>query len=170
MISFLLAMDANLLIGQRNTLPWHLPDDLRHFKKMTIGHPVVMGRKTFDSIGKPLPGRQNIVLTRDPNFAPADAAVFHSVKDFLKSGMTCGRECFIIGGEQIFEAFIPYADRLYITRIDAEFEGDTFFTVFDDHEWRLVSETPGRLDKKNVLPHRFLIYERVGARAADVQL
>ncbi|RYL90355.1 dihydrofolate reductase [Sporolactobacillus sp. THM7-4] len=160
MISFMLAMDRNRLIGSGNKLPWHLPADLRHFKNKTLGHPVVMGKKTFDSIGKPLPGRRNIVLTRDRNFVLQGADVFHSVSEFLASGCAFGEECFVIGGGQIFESFLPFADRLYITLIDAEFEGDTYFTVFDEKKWRLVSETSGTLDRNNPFPHIFQVYER----------
>lgn len=161
MISFLVAMDRNRLIGRDDDLPWHLPADLRYFKKLSTGHPVIMGRKTFDSIGKPLPGRKNIVLTRNPEFEHEDVDVFHSAEDFLKSGIPFGKECFVIGGARIFETFISYADRLYITRIDAEFEGDTYFTVFKEEKWRPVSEIPGILDQKNVFPHTFFVYERV---------
>ncbi|MDD9148820.1 MULTISPECIES: dihydrofolate reductase [unclassified Sporolactobacillus] len=160
MISFLVAMDRNRLIGRGNDLPWHLPADLRYFKKITTGHPVIMGRKTFESIGKPLPGRKNIVLTRDSEFRYENVAVFHSAEDFLKSGISFGKECFVIGGAQIFETFIAYADRLYITCIDAEFEGDTYFTAFDEEKWRPVSEIQGTLDRKNVFPHTFFVYER----------
>lgn len=160
MISFLLAMDRNALIGRDNSLPWHLPDDFRYFKKLTTGHPVIMGRKTFESVGKPLPGRQNIVLTRNNDFSPAGVDVYHSVEELLGSGITFGKECFVIGGAHIFNTFIAYADRLYLTKIDAEFEGDTYFTVLESCQWRLVSNTPGILDRKNIFPHSFLVYER----------
>lgn len=160
MISFLLAMDRNQLIGNKNELPWHLPNDLRYFKKKTLGHPVVMGRKTFDSIGKALPDRENIVLTHNPDFSNDDVTSFPSVDAFLNSGIAYGHECFIIGGAGIFKAFLPFADRLYITHIDAEFEGDTYFTGFNSEEWRLVSRIPGILDKKNKFPHVFDVYER----------
>lgn len=160
MISFLLAMDCNGLIGRGNALPWHLPDDLNYFKKLTTGHSVVMGRRTFESIGKPLPGRKNIVLTRDDRFSQPNVETFHSVEAFLSSGQAFGGECFVIGGAHVFTAFIAYADRLYLTRIDCAFEGDTFFTSFDESQWRLVSETPGRLDRKNLFPHRFQVFAR----------
>lgn len=160
MISFLVAMDQNGLIGRENQLPWHLPDDLRYFKRMTMGHPVIMGRKTFESMGRPLPGRQNIVLSRNPDFASDGVEVFQSVEEFLSGGRTFGRECFVIGGAHIFDAFISFADRLYITKIEAEFEGDTFFRQFDAEQWRLIASTPGKLDQRNIFPHEFLIYER----------
>ncbi|MCL1631776.1 dihydrofolate reductase [Sporolactobacillus sp. CPB3-1] len=160
MISFLLAMDRNQLIGRDNQLPWHLPDDLRYFKKITWGHPIVMGRKTYESIGRPLPGRENIVLTRNSNFTEKGARHFTSVDELMNSGIAYGRECFVIGGAAVFKAFMPYADRLYITHIDAEFEGDTYFTDFHMSDWHLISSTAGNLDSKNHFPHDFRIYER----------
>ncbi|WP_010631246.1 dihydrofolate reductase [Sporolactobacillus vineae] len=160
MISFLVAMDRNGLIGRNNQLPWHLPDDLRYFKRKTMGHPVIMGRKTFESMGKPLPGRQNIVLSRNPGFHPDGVSVVPSVEAFLSEGQTFGKECFVIGGAHIFKAFISFADRLYITKIDAELDGDTYFTSFNAGDWKLVETTPGRLDRKNIYPHEFQVYER----------
>ncbi|MCQ2009088.1 MAG: dihydrofolate reductase [Sporolactobacillus sp.] len=160
MISFLVAMDQNQLIGRENQLPWHLPDDLRYFKQTTMGHPIIMGRKTYDSIGKPLPGRENIVLTHNPEFNQNQVKCFSSVESFLKSGTAFGRECFIIGGAGIFKAFLPYADRLYITHIDAEFEGDTYFSGFQKQNWRLLRSTEGVMDRNNRFPHTFCIYER----------
>lgn len=160
MIDFLLAMDKNRLIGKDNDLPWHLPADLKYFKKTTMGHPVVMGRKTFESIGKPLPGRKNIVLTRDRAYHPEHVDVFHSVEALLTGGAARNEECFVIGGAQVFKALFPYADRLYITRIDAEFEGNVYFEGFDEKKWRLVSEKKGTVDEKNRFPHAFLIYEK----------
>lgn len=160
MISCLLAMDQNQLIGRDNALPWHLPDDLRYFKQKTLGHSIIMGRKTFDSIGKPLPGRRNIVLTHNPDFTKSHVDRFSSVDEFLKSGQSYGHEYFVIGGARIFEAFLPYTDRLYITHIEAEFDGDTYFSGFNPEEWRLVSCTSGKLDQKNIFPHSFCVYER----------
>lgn len=160
MISFLVAMDRNGLIGRANQLPWHLPDDLHYFKRKTTGHTVVMGRKTYESMGRPLPDRQNIVLSRNPDFHPDRVDVFRSAEAFLADGQTLGKECFIIGGAHVFDAFIAFADRLYITKIDAEFEGDTYFTPFDTGKWKLVAAAPGKLDRKNIFPHEFQIYER----------
>ncbi|MCO7176246.1 dihydrofolate reductase [Sporolactobacillus kofuensis] len=161
MISCLLAMDENQLIGRNNTLPWHLPDDLRYFKKITLGHPVIMGKNTFISIGKPLPERQNIVLTHHPEQFTDEVSCFGSVDEFLESRLSFGKECFVIGGAKVFQAFLPYTDRLYITHIRASFEGDTYFSGFHSEEWRLVSSIPGKLDQKNHYPHSFCIYERV---------
>lgn len=160
MISFLLAMDRNGLIGRGNKLPWHLPDDLRYFKETTWGHPVIMGRKTFESIGKALPGRENSVLTQNLDFSAPGVTCYHSAEEFLHAGKAYGNECFVIGGAKIFDLFLPYADRLYITHIDAEFEGDTYFKGFREKDWRLVSQRSGKLDRKNIYPHEFHVYER----------
>ncbi|MCI1858664.1 MAG: dihydrofolate reductase [Sporolactobacillus sp.] len=160
MISLMVAMDRNRLIGAGNRLPWHLPDDLRHFKRVTMGHPIVMGRRTFESIGRPLPGRKNIVLSRRPDYQPVGAAVIHSPAELLASGLTATGESFVIGGAQVFAAFLPHADRIYLTCIDAVFAGDTYFPVLDTREWHAVAKKEGILDSKNIYPHTFAIYER----------
>ena len=158
MISFLLAMDKQGTIGKDNDLPWHLPADLKNFKKVTMGHAVIMGRKTYDSIGKPLPGRRNIILTHDPDFLADGCEVYHSPEKVLDQ-IKDEEEAFVIGGAQIFAAFQAYAERMYITLIDHLFEGDTFFT-FNKDEWKLVSDAPGVVDEKNIYPHRFQIYDK----------
>ncbi|MFT8362507.1 MAG: dihydrofolate reductase [Sporolactobacillus sp.] len=159
MISFLLAMDANQLIGNNNQLPWHLPDDLRYFKQKTMGHTVIMGRKTFESIGKPLSGRENIVISHRQTDI-AGVRLIHSVNELLSSKICLGRECFVIGGAQIFDLLAPYADRLYVTQIHAEFEGDTYFRSYQAMDWKRVTQEPGRLNAKNKYPHTFEVYER----------
>ncbi|MBM7646711.1 dihydrofolate reductase [Scopulibacillus daqui] len=159
MISFLLAMDKNRLIGKNNDLPWHLPADLKYFKELTMHHTIVMGRKTFESIGKPLPGRDNVVLTRDVSYHPEGVATIHSPEALL-SEYDPHQEIFIIGGAKVFEAFFPYADRLYITLIEETFEGDTYFEGFHEEEWTLISEKQGTVDEKNKYKHRFLVYEK----------
>lgn len=160
MISFLFAMDKNRLIGKENKLPWHLPNDLKYFKEMTMQKKIAMGRKTFESIGRPLPGRKTIVLTRDEHFSCEGCLVFHSIEEFVRFAENEHEEIFVIGGAEIFNKMLPYADRLYITEIEAEFSGDVFFPEIDYSEWELISEKEGTLDAKNVYPHRFLIYER----------
>lgn len=126
MISFIFAMDANRLIGKDNDLPWHLPNDLAYFKKVTSGHSIIMGRKTYESIGRPLPNRKNIVVTSAPASEFPGCTVVSSLKDVLDicSG---SEECFVIGGAQLYTALFPYADRLYMTKIHHEFEGDRHF-------------------------------------------
>ncbi|MDQ0162784.1 dihydrofolate reductase [Bacillus alveayuensis] len=161
MISFIFAMDRNRLIGQNNQLPWHLPADLKYFKNMTMGHKIVMGRKTFESIGRPLPGRENIVLSTNRHFHPEGCQVFYSMDEFLTfANKHQEEEIFVIGGANIFEKLLPYADRLYITEIDEQFTGDTYFPPFNLEEWKKISSIEGTVDKKNIYPHRFVIYER----------
>lgn len=152
------AMDRNGLIGRGGGLPWHLPADLAHFRRTTMGHPVVMGRKTFESLGRPLAGRRNVVLTRNPAFCPAGAETVHDPRDVLDR--FASEPFFVIGGAQVYRLFLPQADRLYVTRIDHEFEGDEHFPDVDWNEWRLVSDTPGTIDERNPYPHRFQVYER----------
>lgn len=161
MISFLFAMDKNWLIGKDNKLPWHLPNDLKYFKETTMNKKIVMGRKTFESIGRPLPGRETIVLTKNEKFSCEGCLVFHSINEFLQFAQNNKEEeMFVIGGAKIFEALLPFADRLYVTEIEGEFEGDTYFPKIDFSEWKLISQKDGVVDEKNVYPHRFLVYER----------
>lgn len=158
MISLLVAMDENRLIGKDNQLPWHLPNDLQYFKQVTMGHPIVMGRKTFESIGRPLPGRENIVITRNHDYQAEGCRVIHQlseVKAFPKE-----EEVFVIGGAQIFEEILPEADRLYITEIHASFSGDTHFPEIKEEDWEEISSTPGKVDEKNHYPHDFIILQR----------
>lgn len=159
MISMIWAMDRNGLIGKGNNMPWRLPEDWVNMKKTTMGHPIIMGRKTFESIGgKALPGRLNVVVTRNSDFSAEGFEVCHSIDEALKYGEK--DEAFIFGGADIYKAFIPYADRLYVTLIDHEFVGDTYFPEVDYNDWKLVSKVQGKQDKKNLYIYYFLIYER----------
>jgi len=158
MISLILAMDKNNLIGNKNGLPWKLPADLAYFKKITMGHTVIMGRKTYESIGRPLPGRRNVVLTRDSGFTAEGCIICNKLNDALKYGDD--EEAFVIGGAEIYSQFLPYARKLYITKIEEAFEGDTYFNEIDFREWRLVSKQEGTRDEKNPYTYRFLVYER----------
>jgi dihydrofolate reductase len=130
------AVARNGVIGAGNALPWHLPADLKHFKALTLGHPVLMGRKTFESIGRPLPGRPNIVVSRDPAFVAAGVTVAASVPAALLRATALGTPVFVIGGAQIYAQCLTLADRIYLTRVDIEVAGDAFFPSLDDHEWR----------------------------------
>ncbi|WP_072242727.1 dihydrofolate reductase [Anoxybacillus suryakundensis] len=160
LISIIVAMDRNGVIGYNNTLPWHLPADLAYFKHVTMGHPIVMGRKTFASIGRPLPGRINIILTRDKTFlVNSNVQVIHSMDNIRQIEQQYGH-VFIIGGAQVFEQAMSLADRLYVTHIDATFTGDTFFPPIDEKQWTLRTAQPGVQDEKNRYPHTFCIYER----------
>ncbi|MFC0559457.1 dihydrofolate reductase [Halalkalibacter alkalisediminis] len=160
MISFVVAMDRNRLIGKENQLPWHLPADLAYFKKVTTGHTIVMGRKTYESIGRPLPKRKNVVLTRSEGFEAEGCEVVHHVEDVLKMAKQ-EDEFFVIGGTQVFSLFWEHVDRLYVTYIDETFEGDTYFPEIDADSWELVSVEHGFVDEKNRYPHEFRLYERV---------
>ncbi len=159
MISLLVAMDNNRLIGKDNDLPWHLPADLAYFKRVTMGHSIVMGRKTFDSIGRPLPGRENIIITRNTDYKADWCKVIHSIEEVLEMNQE-DKELFIIGGAEIFKEVLPHADRLYITEIDAVFEGDTFFPAFPLSEWQKTFSEEGPRDEKNPYDYKFVVYER----------
>lgn len=158
MISFVVAMDENRAIGKDNDLPWYLPNDLKHFKKTTMGKPIVMGRKTYESIGKPLPGRENIVVTRDESYKAEGTTIVHSVDEVLKIN---AEEICVIGGSEIFKQFLPVADRLYITEIHHTFDADTYFPELNDDEWKEVSRTAGIVDEKNKYPHDFVVHEKI---------
>lgn len=160
MISLIVAMDDNNLIGRDNDLPWRIPADLAYFKKTTFGHPVLMGRKTFDSIGKPLPGRENIVLTRNEQFSPEGVTIIHSLDEMLLTKTYADQNLFIIGGAEIFKECLHIADRLYITKIHDTFEGDTYFPEFDEETYRIIYREKGPKDKKNPYDYEFLILEK----------
>lgn len=161
MISFIVAMDKNRLIGKNNQLPWHLPGDLAFFKQVTMGHPIIMGRKTFESIGKVLPGRENIIVTRDKDYNIEGCTVIHSVEEIKKIEQDKNDELFVIGGAEIFKETFEIVDRLYITLIDEEFEGDTYFPEFNKNDWVIVSNEKGIKDEKNPYNYYFVIYDKI---------
>ena len=142
-VALIVALAKNHTIGCNNQLPWHLPEDLAHFKSVTMGKPIIMGRKTFDSIGRPLPGRINIVITRQANYRPQGVYPVTGLREALKlaenvlaeRGWPSVEEVMIIGGEQIYRQALPLADRLYLTRVDAEIEGDAFFPPIEPEQW-----------------------------------
>lgn len=160
MISFLVAMDQNRVIGKDNKLPWHLPADLKYFKELTMGHPIIMGRKTYESIGRPLPGRENIVITRKKDYTAEGCTIIHSISEVKELDEKRNDELFVIGGAEIFEQTFSIADRLYITVIEETFEGDTYFPHFNEDDWGIVSKEKGVQDERNVYEHYFLVYER----------
>lgn len=160
MISFLWAEDENHLIGRNNDLPWRIPADLKYFKETTLGHPIVMGRKTYESIGKALPGRTNVILTRDENFEADGCIIFHTKDELLKWGKEQQKEIFITGGAEIYRLFMDVVDRLYVTKILHTFEGDTYFPEVNWDNWSLISSKPGVKDEKNPYDYEFRIYER----------
>lgn len=138
MISIIAGIDKNWLIGDGDKLPWHIPEDLAYFKKVTSGHSIVMGRKTFESIGRPLPNRENIILTRKSDYTAEGCTVINNPEEIQNA--TNGREIFIIGGANVYEQFLPRANRLYLTRIDGEYSGDTYFPKPDMDNWTLSSQ------------------------------
>ncbi|WP_175991286.1 dihydrofolate reductase [Bacillus sp. Marseille-Q1617] len=160
MISFIVAMDSKSAIGKNNELPWHLPADLAFFKRVTMGNPIVMGRKTFESIGRALPGRENVIVTRDRQYRAKDCTIIHSVEKISEIQSSTTEEMFVIGGAEIFKEVFPIADRLYITLIEEEFGGDTFFPSFNQDEWELISKEKGPTDDKNPYDYYFLTYDR----------
>ena len=161
MISIIVAASANNVIGAQGDLPWRLSDDLKRFKAVTMGKPVIMGRKTWESIGRPLPGRQNIVITRQEGFAADGCDVVPSTEAATAAAGDAA-EIMVIGGSQVYELFLPQAERLYLTRVYADVEGDAFFPVVDENEWRLVSDEPHSADDRNEFDFSFRIYERTG--------
>ncbi|GAA1372713.1 dihydrofolate reductase [Peribacillus frigoritolerans] len=160
MISLIVAMDQNRVIGKNNKLPWHLPADLQYFKKVTMGHPIVMGRKTFESIGRVLPGRENVIVTRNQEFKAEGCVVLHDIAQIKMFADNHEEEVFVIGGAEIFKEILPFTDRLYITEIHETFEGDTFFPEIDENEWDEISSNPGNIDEKNRFAHDFIILQK----------
>ena len=156
--SLIAAVAKNLVIGDKGRLPWRLGDDMARFKRITMGHAVVMGRRTFDSLGKPLPGRRNLVLTRSTDLSIPGCQAVRTREEAL--AVTEGSELFVIGGAEVYALFLPVAERLYMTHVDVEVPGDAFFPEVRWDEWRVLSETPGTTAKAGSLPHRFVDYER----------
>ena len=159
-ISLIVAMDENRVIGLDNQMPWHLPADLKHFKSVTMGKPIVMGRKTFESIGRPLPGRENVVLTRSQDYQPEGVTVCHS-KDELLSRLQSYEEVMIIGGGNIYQQFLQEAETLYLTQIHASFNGDTFFPDYTAvSNWVVNAREDYERDEKNTHDYSFLELSR----------
>ena len=152
-------MARNRVIGRNNALPWRLPADLAHFKRVTMGHPIVMGRRTFESIGRALPGRKNIVLSRDGAYAAPGCTVVHSLEDAWKAASGAEEVC-VIGGTSLFEETLPIADVIHLTEVDAEVEGDTFFPPFDRRQWNEMEVARHAADERHAYPMRILRLER----------
>ncbi len=157
-ISIIVAMDQNSAIGKDNALPWHIPADLKYFKSITMGKPILMGRKTYQSIGRPLPGHENIVLTRDTNWHADGVTIIHHVDD-VASLVQGGAELMVIGGAEIYRAMMDKADRLYITEVDLEVEADTYFPPLDGGVWRQVSREDYPAEA-TIPAYAFVVYER----------
>ncbi|MEC9206217.1 MAG: dihydrofolate reductase [Pseudomonadota bacterium] len=157
-VSIIAAVDANNLIGNKNSLPWHIPGELARFKKITMGKPIIMGRKTHESIGKVLEGRINIVLSKDPSFKKEGIYVFNNLKDAIKK-FENHEEIIIIGGENIFKLSIPIAQRIYITKIHEKFVGDTWFPKINNSDWEVTSKE-NHITEGNRIKYSYLIYRR----------
>jgi len=160
LISLIAAMDRNRLIGHNNAMPWHLPADLAHFKATTLGKPILMGRKTFDSLGRPLPGRTNIVLTRDPDYHADGITIAHDLAQAITAAGDAD-ELMIIGGATLYTTLLPRADRLYLTFIDTEYPGDTWFPKWDPEQWQQTSSESHPADAKNPHPYTFATLDRI---------
>lgn len=158
-ISFIVAMSANRVIGNAGKIPWILPADMKRFRALTMGKPVVMGRKTFESIGKVLPGRLNMIMTRDALFQAQGCRIATSRDNALTAAGDV-KEVMIIGGEEIFKEFLPIANRIYLTVIDTEVKGDTFFPMIDGAEWREVEHEDHTPDEKNKYRYTFITLEK----------
>ncbi|MBK9109389.1 MAG: dihydrofolate reductase [Saprospiraceae bacterium] len=161
MISAIVAMSSKRIIGINNQIPWYLPADLKFFKKMTSGHHLLMGRKCFESIGMPLPNRTNIIITRDPYYIVSNCIIVHSIEEGILLAKQNGeKELFIIGGGEIYNQSKHYWNKLYITFVDYNGEGDTYFPEIELENWELLSREEGTIDSKNLVKHHFDIYRK----------
>ncbi|RIK75782.1 MAG: hypothetical protein DCC68_20575 [Planctomycetota bacterium] len=164
MLSILVAASTSGVIGRDNALPWRLSADLRRFRRLTTGHAIVMGRKTYESIGRPLPERTNLVVTRQRDFAAPGCVVVDTIDAAIQRAHEIHGEhdeIFIVGGADIFRQTLDRADRLYLTRVEADVPGDTYLPPIDVSHWRLVEQSHHAADDKNDHPHTFAVYDRV---------
>ncbi len=156
MVSLIVAASTNNAIGKNNQLLWHLPNDMKFFKNSTWGMPVIMGRKTFEAVNKPLPGRINIVITKQPNWNAEGAVVATDLNNALKKAAeTNCKELFIIGGGEIYKQAIEIADKIYLTRVHANIDGDTFFPAIDENKWQLTANQDFAADEKHAFAYSF---------------
>lgn len=164
--SMIVAMDQNRVIGINNKLPWYLPKDLKYFKQVTMGKPILMGRKTFESIGKPLPGRTNIVITRNKQWQAQGVKVAHSLSEAFSLAEAIGEidgqtELMVIGGDQIYQSCLPEAQRIYLTHVHAEVNGDAWFPELDWTEWKEVAREDFNAEGPNPYDYSFVVYDRI---------
>ena len=160
-ISAIVAMANNRVIGKDNEIPWYLPADLKYFKKITLGHHIIMGRKCYESIGRPLPKRTNVIITRNLFYMSSGSLVVHSLEEALQLARENEEtEAFIIGGAQIYDLAMPLVSRLYLTEVDLEADGDVLFSELDMSKWELVSEVAHKADEKNQYDYVFKVLER----------
>lgn len=164
-LSIMVAMSENRVIGINNQLPWHLPEDLKYFKRVTMGHPIIMGRKTYESIGRPLPGRTNIVVTRQPDWSAEGVVVARGVEQALEKAESQARrdgkdEMILIGGEELFRQALHKVNRLYLTQVQAEIEGDAFFPEIEPSQWQEVERHNHSADQNNPYAYSFIVLNR----------
>ena len=162
-IAIIAALASNRVIGRGNRLPWHLPDDLRHFKRLTLGRPIIMGRRTWESLPGLLPHRTHVVVTRDPDYRAQGAVVVRSLEEAVAAAG--GEEALVVGGAQLYALAMPRASRLYLTLVDAQVEGDAFFPEIDPAVWREVAREPHAADERHAYPFAFVTLERVARPA-----
>lgn len=158
-ITLIVAVADTGVIGRDNALPWHLPEDLKRFKRLTMGKPIVMGRKTYESIGKPLPGRQNIVVTRDPNYRPGGVTVVNDPAAALRAAGGAP-EVMVIGGSELFRTCLPLAGRIHLTRVHGDIAGDVMWPALDDREWQVVERESHAVDERHAYAMTFEVLER----------
>jgi dihydrofolate reductase len=160
-ISLIVAMASNRVIGINNQLPWHLSADLKRFRQITMGSPILMGRKTYESIGRPLPGRTNVIISRDPFYKQEGCLVFNDIETAIKNCCQKFQEIFVIGGSELYKSILPKADTLYVTLINKEFSGDAFFPEIDARHWAEVAREDIDNDPDAGFSYSFIRYEKV---------
>ncbi len=165
-LALIVAMAENRVIGVNNNLPWYLPDDLRYFKSITMGKPIIMGRKTFESIGKPLPGRTNIIISRNPELEPDGCSVVSTLEDAVElseniSLIDGATEAIVIGGGQIYALALPLVDRIYLTQVHAEINGNAWFPKFDRSDWQEVGRETFYAEGENPYDYSFVVLDRI---------
>ncbi len=164
-ISIIAAVSHNNIIGNKNALPWNLPSDMKHFRETTMGKPVIMGDRTFESIGRPLPNRTNIVMSLDKNYNAPGCMVVHSIQRALDAAKKEKKEIMIIGGASIYKQFLPLANKMYLTFIHADFNGDTYFPEYNTRDWKETERIDIPTDEKNTYPHSFVTLERINYKS-----
>ena len=162
MLSIIVAKAKNNIIGKNNELVWHLPEDLKHFKELTTGHTIIMGRKTYESLGKPLHNRKHIIFSQNPDFRvhEENVQVVHSLLE-IQDLIEGKEEAFVIGGAMIYNFLMPYVKKMYVTEIKQEFDGDAFFPIIDSEKWKETSRTTGIKNEENNLDYDFVTYEKI---------
>ena len=162
MLSIIVAKAKNNIIGKNNELVWHLPEDLKHFKELTTDHTIIMGRKTYESLGKPLSNRKHIIFSQNPDFKvhEENVQVVHSLLE-IQDLIEGKEEAFVIGGAMIYNFLMPYVKKMYVTEIKQEFDGDAFFPIIDSEEWKETSRTTGIKNEENNLDYDFVTYEKI---------